>query len=169
MGSRKQSISCSKHSNDQFVDLVLSVAPNTTVVIRMSLLFEAFSWGVELEWPEEVVSFLEVWADSGNLVDKIFNACNSVLLAEGVLNDSIVGKRNSGAVNLAVASLVDKLSNGLLRWVTIGDVWLDSSEHVNSGLVQSNEHTVVQLSQSKELHDLFALRVKLVDTINEGY
>lgn len=86
---------CSKHSLDQFVDLVLSVAPNATVVVRMSLLSETFSWGVELEWPEEVVSFLEVWTYSGNLVNKIFNACNSVLLSEGVLNNSIVGEWDS--------------------------------------------------------------------------
>jgi hypothetical protein len=62
--------------------LVLSVTPNSTVVIRMSLLSEALSWGVELEWPEEVVSFLEVRSTSGNLVNKIFNACKSVLFSE---------------------------------------------------------------------------------------
>ena len=74
--------------------MVLSVAPNATILIRMSLLSEAFSWGVELEWPEEVVSFLEVRADCGNLVNKIFNACNS-LLGEGVLNDGVVSEWDS--------------------------------------------------------------------------
>lgn len=75
--------------------MVLSVAPNATVVVRMSLLSEALLGGVELEWPEEVVGFLEVGTDGGNLVNKIFNACNSVLLSEGVLNDGIVGKGDS--------------------------------------------------------------------------
>lgn len=75
--------------------MVLSVAPNATVVVRMSLLSESLSGGVELEWPEEVVGFLEVGTDSGNLVNKIFNACNSVLLSESVLNDGIVGKGDS--------------------------------------------------------------------------
>jgi hypothetical protein len=94
--------------------LVLSVAPNATVVVRMSLLSEAFLGGVKLEWPEEVVGFLEVRSAGSNLVNKIFNACNSVLLTEGVLNDGIISEWDSRSVDLSVASLVDKLGNGLL-------------------------------------------------------
>lgn len=112
----------------------------------MSLLGEALSWGVELEWPEEVVSFLEVRSKSGNLMNKIFNACKSVLLSELLLNDGVISKRDSGSIDFAVTSLVDELSNSSLRRITIGDVRLYSSEHVNSGLVQSDEHSVVQLS-----------------------
>ena len=136
----------SEHSLDQFVDLVLSVSPNAVFLIRMSLLGEALSWGVELEWPEEVVSFLEVRSKSGNLMNKIFNACKSVLLSELLLNDGVISKRDSGSIDFAVTSLVDELSNSSLRRITIGDVRLYSSEHVNSGLVQSDEHSVVQLS-----------------------
>lgn len=163
---RKQHTS-SKHSLDQFVDLVLSVAPNALFLVRMSLLSEALLGGVELEWPKEVVGYLEVRSMSSDLVNKIFDTRDSVLLSECLLNDGVISKRDSGSVHLAVTSLVDELSNSLLRRITIGNIWLNSSEHVNGGLVQSHEHSVVQLSQSKKLHDLFALGVKLVDTIKK--
>ena len=133
----------SKHSHDQFVDLVFSVAPNSIFVIRMSLLSEALSWGVKLEWPEEVVSFLEVRSNSGNLVNKIFYASKYVLLTEAVFNDGVVSKGNSGSIDLSISSLVNKFRNGCLRRITIGNVRLYSSEHVDGGLVQSNEHSVV--------------------------
>lgn len=133
----------SEHSLDQFIDLVLSVSPNATFLVRMSLLGEALSGRVELEWPEEIVSFLEVGSKSTNLVNKIFNACDSVLFSEYLFNDGVIGKRNSGSIDLSETSLVDKLGNSSLRRITIGDVRLNSSEHVNGGLVQSDEHSVV--------------------------
>lgn len=100
----------SEHSLDQFVDLVLSVAPDATLLVRMSLLSEALLRGVKLEWPEEVVSLLEVRTDGDDLVDKIFNAGNA-LATEMLFNDSVVRERNSGTVDLAVTSLVDELGD----------------------------------------------------------
>lgn len=155
----------SKHSLNQFVDLVLSVAPDATIVVRMSLLSEALLGRVELEGPEEVVDLLEVGSNGGDFVDKILNAGNTVLLSKDVLNDGVVSQGDSRAVDLSEASLVNELGNGSLRGVAIGDVGLDSSEHVDGGLVKLHEHTVVQLSKSQQLHDLLALGVKLVDTI----
>ena len=131
----------------------------------MSLGSEALLGRAKLEGPEEVVGFLEAGTDGGNLVDKILNA-GEAYLAEGSLNDGVVGERNSLAVDLTVASLVDELSDQTLRRVAVGDVGLNSSDHVHGGLVKSDEHTVVELSQSEELEDLFASGVKLVDTIN---
>lgn len=130
----------------------------------MSLLSEALLGRVKLEGPEEVVDLLEVGSNGGDFVDKILNADDSVLLSESVLNDGVVSEGNSRAVDLSEASLVDKLGNGSLRWVAIGDVGLDSSQHVDGGLVELHEHTVVQLSKSQQLEDLLALGVKLVDT-----
>ena len=51
-------------------------------------------------------------------------------------------------VNLAIASLVDEIRDGLLGWVSVSDVWLNLSDHVDGGSVDSDEHTVVELSQS---------------------
>jgi hypothetical protein len=143
LGSKQTS---SEHSLDQFIDLVFSVSPNAIFLVRMSLLGKALSGGVELEWPEEVVSFLEVGSLSDNLVNKIFNACNSELLSESLLNDGVVGKRDSRAIDLSITSLVNELSNSSLRRITIGDVRLNGSEHVDGSLVQFDEHSVVQLS-----------------------
>jgi hypothetical protein len=98
-------------------------------------------------------------------VDEVLNA-GEADLAEGSLNDGVVGERNSLAVDLTVASLVDELSDQALGGVAVGDVGLNSSDHVHGGLVKSDEDTVVELSQSEELEDLFASGVKLVDTIN---
>jgi len=97
-------------------------------------------------------------------VDEVFNAGNADL-AENTLNDGVIAQWNSGAVDLSVASLVDKLSDDALRRIAVGDVWLNSSDHVHGGLVKSDEDTVVELSQSEELENLSAGGVKLVDTI----
>jgi hypothetical protein len=133
----------------------------------VSLLGEALLGRAELEGPQEVVGLLEVGADGGNLVDEILNGGNTVL-AELTLNNGVVSKRNARSSDLAMASLVDKLSNDALRGVAVGHVGLDSSDHVHGGLVESHEHSVVELSESEELQDLLAGGVKLVDTTKKG-
>jgi len=59
---------------------------------------------------------LEVGAGSGNLVNEIFYTEN-VIFAECLLNDGVVGKWDALLVDLAVTTLVNKLTDGL-------DVWL---------------------------------------------
>lgn len=130
----------------------------------MSLLGEALLGRAELEGPEEVVGLLEVGTDGGDLVDEVLNGSNTVL-GELALNDGVVGQGDAGAANLTVASLVDELSNDALGRVAVSNVGLNSSDHVHGGLVESHEHTVVELSQSEELEDFLAGGVKLVDTI----
>ena len=130
----------------------------------MSLLGETLSGGGELEWPEEVVGFLEGGSDSPDLVDEVLHRGNTVLLTEGLLNDGVVVKSNTHSVDLTVSSLVDQASDGVAGWVAVGDVWLDGSEHVDGGSVELDEDTVVELSESQELHDLLALGAELVDT-----
>lgn len=63
----------SKHSVDEFVNLGLSVAPDTTVVIWVSLFSETFLWRAKFEWPEEVVCFLEMGTSGGDFVDEVFD------------------------------------------------------------------------------------------------
>lgn len=129
----------------------------------MSLFFETFLGRVELEWPKEIVCFLEMSTNGSDLVDEVFNVGNTVL-SELLLNDHVVGKGDSGSVDLAISSLVYELGDGSLGGIAISNVWFDSSEHVNGSFVQSDEHAVVQLSQSQKLHDLSASGIQLVDT-----
>lgn len=77
----------------------------------MSLGSKALKRRGELEWPEEVVCFLELGSKSRDFMDKILNASDSVLSKDS-LNDVIVSQGDSRAVDLAVASLVDELLDG---------------------------------------------------------
>ena len=129
----------------------------------MSLLLPAVLWGVQLEWPQEVVGLLEGWSNSPDLVDEVLNAVDA-LLSKDTRDDAVVSQRDSGAVDLSIATLVDKSANAITGWVSIGDVWLDSSDHVDSGTVEANEHSVVDLSESEKLHDLLAFWAQFVDT-----
>ena len=132
----------------------------------MSLDLESTEWGGELEWPEEVVGFLEVWSTGDDLVDEILNAGDTEL-SEGTLNDGVIGEWDSGVVDASVSSLVDELSDGLSGWISVGDEWLDHLDHVPGGLVDFDKDAVVQLSKSKKLQDLLWLWGKLADTIKD--
>ena len=46
----------------------------------------------------------------------------------------------------------------------ISNVGLDSSQHVDGGLVELDQNGIVKLSQSEELEDLSDLRGQIVDT-----
>ena len=129
----------------------------------MSLLGETLLGAGKFEGPQEVVGFLEVGANGPDLVDKVLNAADS-LFSEVSVNDGVVVERNSGSVNLAVASLVDESADGVAGGVPVGDVRLNKSDHVDGGAVKSHKHTVVELSQSQKLHDLLLLGSQLVDT-----
>ena len=154
----------SQHAGNKLIDEVLTVAENTAVSEGVSLLFPAFSGGVELDRPEEVVGCLEVGAAGSDLVDKVFHAVDS-LFAELTSDDGVVGQGDSGSVDLTAASLVDELLDGRPGGVSIGDERLNHADHVDSGFGQTDEHTVVDLSESQELHDLLGLGGKFVDTI----
>jgi len=122
----------------------------------------------ELKWPEEVRSLLEVRSDSVNFVNQILHANNTVL-AKAVLNNGVVGKSNALLVDLAVSTLVDKLTNSLERRVTIGDPRVNNLKHLGGGLGELDEDTVVDLKETEELKDLARLRGDLVDTEDKCY
>jgi hypothetical protein len=126
---------------------------------------EATSGVGELEGPEEVVGLLEVGADGVDLVDQVLHADNAVL-AELLLDDLVVGEGNTLGVDLTVAALVDKLTDGLEVGVTVGDVGVDNGEHLLGGLGETDEDTVVDLDQTEELQNLAGLRSDLVDTLD---
>ena len=50
----------SHHAANELVDLLLAVAPNTALLEGVALLLKATEWGGQLEWPQEVVGFLEL-------------------------------------------------------------------------------------------------------------
>lgn len=118
----------------------------------------------ELEWPQEVGGLLEVGSDGVDLVDEILHADDAVL-AEVGLDDGVVGESNALLVDLSVSALVDELADGLEVGVTVGDPWLDDLEHLEGGLGQADENTVVDLEKTEELEDLAGLWCNLVDTV----
>ena len=154
----------SQHAGDDLVDETFTVSENTTVGERVSLLFETLEGAVELEGPQEVVDSLEVGSASLDFVDDVLDAVNSAF-AETSLNDDVIGKGDSHSVELAVSSLVDELLDHGAGRVTVGDEGFDHADHVDGGLVETDEDTVVELSQTEELHDLLGLGSELVDTI----
>ena len=83
----------------------------------VGLLGPATSWVVQLEGPEEVGGLLEVGTQGVDLVDEVLNADQTVL-AEVLLNESVVGETDALAVDLAVATLVDQVADSLEGWGT---------------------------------------------------
>ncbi len=100
----------------------------------MSFQFNSLSWGAELEWPQEVVGLFEVRTNCDDFVDEVFNANDSVF-AEFLFDNAVVGQRKSLSVSLSESSLVDEVSDGLGGGVTISNVRLNLSNHVDGGLV----------------------------------
>jgi len=65
---------CSGHLSNELVDELLSVTVGTvSLTERVSLDLESTEWGGELEWPEEVVGFLELWSAGDDLVDEVLD------------------------------------------------------------------------------------------------
>ena len=144
------------------------VVTELTVLIEVAeLLAVATSRSVELESPQEVVGLLEVRTNSVDLVDCVLLGVDTEL-AEDLLNELIVGKGNSLTVDLSITSLVDEGADGLEVGITVHDVGLDSTEHLNGRLVELNKDGVVDLSETEELKDLADLGVSLVDTTDSG-
>jgi len=104
-----------------------------------------------------------VGSDGPDLVDEVLHACDAEL-SEGGRDDLVVSEGDSGAVDLTAASLVDESLDGGSGGVSIGDERLDHADHVDGGTVKSDEHSVVELSETEEVHDLLGLGGKLVDT-----
>lgn len=159
------------HLADEGVDVLLTVAEVTALNEVLKLAWaEAASWVGQLEWPEEVASLLEVGANGVDLVDQIFHADNAVL-AEVLLDDGIVGKWQTLLVDLAISTLVDELADRLEVRVAVSDEWLNDTQHLDSGLGQADEDTIVDLQKTEQLQSLALLGVDLVDTLdtdNEG-
>ena len=53
-------------------------------------------------------------------------------------------------IDFTISSFVDQFSNSFSSWITIGDVWFNFSEQVSGGFINSNECTIVDLSESQK-------------------
>ena len=78
----------------------------------IELLTEATSRTRQLERPQKVVCFLEVWAHSKNFMYQVFDT-DDAMSTKRVLNDCITGESNSSMMNLSKATLVDEISYSL--------------------------------------------------------
>lgn len=146
-----------KHLLDQKVDLgALLSARSTLIVVVQNLTSESASGRGQLNGPQEVGHSLEVGANSVDFVDDILNGLDA-LVSQSSLDDRVVTNGQSLARHLAKASLVDNILNRLQAGVSVGDEGLDQSQHLGGGGVNTNENTVVQLSQSQQLQDLLHL------------
>jgi hypothetical protein len=102
----------------------------------------------ELERPQEVGSLLEVGANSVDLMDKIFHG-EDVIFTEGGLDNSVVGKRDALLVNLSVATLVDKFSNGLQVW--FADNNAIKPQHLRPQVIYNTHPYVIYGSTSRSI------------------
>jgi len=133
-------------------------------MLELSLL-ESTSRVAELEGPEEVGSLLEVGANSEDLMNQILHANNAVF-AQILLNNCIVGEGNALLVDLSIATLVDELAYTLKIRVSVSNPGVNDLQHLNGGLGNADEDTVVDLKETQELENLAGLRSNLVDTLD---
>jgi len=148
---------------DVSVDEVLPVAMVTTLDEVVGLVSHASQSVAQLEGPQEVVDFLEVGSDGVDLVDQVLDA-DDVHLAERLLDDRVVGDGDALVVDLSMSTFVHELFDALEVGVSPGDERLDQTKHVQGGLVQLDEHSVVDLSKTKQLQSFLHLGAHLVDT-----
>lgn len=156
---------CLVHLLDQSIDVLLSVTKITTLNVMLELPGSEAAGGVgQLEWPEEVAGLLEVGTNGEDFVDQVFHADDAVF-AKVVLDQLVVGERDALLVDLAIATLVDQLTDRLEIGISICNVGVDDRKHLLGGLGELDENTVVDLEETEELKDLARLRSDLVDTM----
>merc|ERR1719457_236135 len=161
-------LSYSIHLSDHLVDKILSVTVITTLneVIRFDS--HTTSWTTQLEGPQEVGSLLEVFSYGENLVDQILNADDSAR-SQNLLDHLVVGDWDPLVVHLSKTTFVDELTDGFEIGISPRDERFDQPQHVQGGLVQLHKHSIVDLSQSKQLQCLLHLRGDLIHTTNTDH
>merc|ERR1719511_525986 len=131
------------HFVEEGVDEVLPVSEVSALDKVVRLLAPPSGRGVELEGPQEVGGVLEVGPDGDDLVG---------------------GDGRPATVLLDEPALVHQLADRFESGRSPGDVGLANPKHVDGGLVQLDEDTVVDLSETEELESLLDLGSDLVDT-----
>merc|ERR1719278_2000613 len=118
---------------------------------------------VKLEGPQEVAGVLEVGSDGEDLVNEVLDT-DDAILAKVLLNDVVGRDWSSVTVHLDESALVDQLTNRLQVRSSPGDLRFADAQHVQGGLVQLDEHAVVDLAQTEQLKSFLHLGGDLVDT-----
>ena len=155
------------HLPDEVIDVLLPIPQITTLNEMFELPLPKPTRRItELKRPQKVARLLKVRPDRVDLMNQVLHAHDTVL-AEMLLDDSVVGERNTLLLaRLGVSALVDELTHGLEVRVAVGDEGLDNLEHLRCGLGQTDEDAVVDLEQTEELESLALLGVDLVDTLD---
>ena len=120
---------------------------------------------IKLEGPQEVGGLLEVRSNSKDLMDQVFHT-NDTLGSKILFNDAVAGQSGALSINLSITTLIDQFTDALEIGLTIGNVWLDNLQHLNGGSIQTNKHTIVDLTETEELQNLARLGANLVDTLD---
>jgi len=133
------------HLPNELVDVGLPVSEVTALNVVLEFPYSPATSGVgELEWPEEVGRLLEIRTGGEDFVNKIFNR-DDVVLAERLLNHTVVREGDTLLVDLAVAAFIDKLADSLQVWLAIGDIWLHQAQHLFGSLSDLDENTIIDL------------------------
>ena len=140
----------------------------TTLVEVEQLLAESSVGAGQLEGPQEVGALLEVGSHGVDLVDQVVHAQDAEL-AQHLLHLLVLHQRHTLLVQLRVATLVHQHTHRLQVGVSVGNVGLHQTQHLLRGLVQTHEHSVVDLAQTQQLQRLSHLRRGLVDTANTDH
>lgn len=156
------------HSVDELANENLMVTIVTTLIEVTELLAETTSRSVQLEGPEEVGGLLEVRTNSVDFMNEIFHRDNTEL-TENSLDLLVVHKRNTLTIQLGITTLVNEVTDSLKVGVTIGNVGLNKTEHLNGSLVQTNEDSIVDLAETEKSKDLLHLGRNLVNTTNTNH
>lgn len=81
-----------------------------------------------------------------------------------MVNDGVISKSGPSSTDLGISSLVDQLLDRFQIWVSPCDVWLSNSQHVDGGLVQLDESSIVDLSKTQQLENFPWFRWYTIDT-----
>ena len=122
----------------------------------------------ELEGNEELIHNLELVPNGVNLVNNVLHA-DDVVLPKRVLDDGVVGDGLPLVVDVHEPTLVDELTNRLQVGVSVGNVRLHKTKHLDGGLVQTNKGAVVHLTKTEELEDLPGLGVDSINTTDANH
>jgi len=153
-----------EHLVNEFIDVLLTVAPVTTLDEGMAFNVESSLGCVELEGPQEVVGLLEVWTTVRYLMDQVFHAYYP-MLPQMLLDLLVRLDRNPGTGLLHVSALVNQLRHHLHAWISVGDVGLDKFQHLGSGFAELHKDAIVELSESQQSQYFSGLGRDRVDTI----
>lgn len=117
----------------------------------------------QLERPQKVVCLLEIRSNRENLMNQILNTLNSVF-AQRLSNEGIIRQWNTRTAYLSVSTLVNEVTDRLEVGFAVGDVRLDNLEHFLSRFGMLDEDSIVDLQETKELHNFTRFGRHFIDT-----